>query len=629
MAEVWLAEQVGPRDFVRRTVLKRIHAHLADDQKFVRAFEDEARLAARLQHPNIVRIEDFGEDAGSLFLVMEYVGRWDLRSLVNQAQGAGFPLPVNLVLQLGAQIADALHYAHHFCDEQGAPLQIVHRDVSPQNIMLTDAGQAKLLDFGIAKAASNRDKTRTGMLKGKLAYLSPEQATGEPVDGRTDQYALGIVLYELLARARLFAADSEISTFRKVSAAEVPNLHNLCPELPLSVADTISKALQRRPEDRYPDARAFARKLEALTPTVGGAFGPDHFAQFIRRLESSDSLPDALPYLSETRVSRALSKVPEVNTDEVNTLFRDVGDMSRTEPDLSSVPEDPIAREARVAPLQTQTGESRLETATLHVDGMREVHDHINHQETVMMDREEPITEALPQQAPLAPSSPSPRPVHHPPPPTQKQTAAWIYPAFFILLLLGIIFLLMRPNDQGIPVRVPAVGTEKVLPPKAKPVVVKSPTISPAKPVDLSAQNKAKDQTKHANKTGRQQGQPRASAKPKPEKNLSRRSPAPLKRSSPAPKPAPKNTARSRSLSKDDLDAPLFKHFQQILECQTRHQGAGIKVKIRLKIQPSGRPGILGIKGAKGAYAGCLEETISSWRWPRFGGNPQPHTITF
>ena len=159
--------------------------------------------------------------------------------------------------------------------------------------MLTDVGQAKLLDFGIAKAASNRDKTRTGMLKGKLAYLSPEQATGEPVDGRTDQYALGIVLYELLARVRLFAADSEISTFRKVSAAEVPDLHSLCPELSAGVADVISKALQRRPDDRYVNARSFARSLEGLIPAAGGAFGPDDFAEFIRRLESSDSLPNA------------------------------------------------------------------------------------------------------------------------------------------------------------------------------------------------------------------------------------------------------------------------------------------------------------------------------------------------
>ena len=153
MAEVWLAEQVGPRDFVRRTVLKRIHAHLADDEKFVRAFEDEARLAARLQHPNIVRIEDFGEDAGSLFLVMEYVGRWDLRSLVNQAQGAGIALPVNLVLQLGAQIADALHYAHHFCDIEGESLRIVHRDVSPQNIMLTDAAPSQTSRFRYRKGS--------------------------------------------------------------------------------------------------------------------------------------------------------------------------------------------------------------------------------------------------------------------------------------------------------------------------------------------------------------------------------------------------------------------------------------------------------------------------------------------
>ena len=612
MAEVWLAEQVGPRDFVRRTVLKRIHAHLADDEKFVRAFEDEARLAARLQHPNIVRIEDFGEDAGSLFLVMEYVGRWDLRSLVNQAQGAGIPLPFNLVLQLGAQIADALHYAHHFCDEEGAPLRIVHRDVSPQNIMLTDAGQAKLLDFGIAKAASNRDKTRTGMLKGKLAYLSPEQATGEPVDGRTDQYALGIVLYELLARVRLFAADSEISTFRKVSAAEVPDLHSLCPELPVSVADAISRALQRQPDDRYPDARAFARALENLVPEVGGSFGPDQFAQFIRRLEASDSVPDALPYLSETMLSRALEENTEADTDGVATLFKDVGEFSRTEPDLDAVSTEPApASDAPRSP-RAQTGESRFETATLHTDGLRspgvaEV------QETVLMDPRMSVDEASPNPPPTSPAP-------------ANETSRWVYPLFLLLLLAGTALLFAQssepnkaePKQEPSPPEMRADHPPQVVAP-AQPEPVLAPAIESTAP-------KAEPVKPKGEKT------PKAEAKNRTPVKASRPSPSPNKKaisSPPVRKAARPKPAKSRSLSKDDLDAPLFKHFQQILDCQSRHQGVGVKVKIRLKIQSSGRPGILGIKGATGAYAGCLEETISSWRWPRFSGNPQPHTITF
>ncbi len=611
MAEVWLAEQVGPRDFVRRTVLKRIHAHLADDEKFVRAFEDEARLAARLQHPNIVRIEDFGEDAGSLFLVMEYVGRWDLRSLVNQAQGAGIALPVNLVLQLGAQIADALHYAHHFCDIEGESLRIVHRDVSPQNIMLTDAGQAKLLDFGIAKAASNRDKTRTGMLKGKLAYLSPEQATGDPVDGRTDQYALGIVLYELLARVRLFAADSEISTFRKVSAAEVPDLHSLCPELSPDVAGCIARALRRDPNDRYPDARRFARNLEALLPAVGGPFGPDDFSQLIRRLEASDSLPNALPYLSETMVSRALSEASQTDTDDVETLFRDVGDLSRTEPEIDSIHSEKTVAQ----PTSLSQHESRFETATLHMDNLQNRGAEII-QETRVMESA-PSTDTFDGYRGAKATSSEPK------------GAFRLYPLLLILLLGAVTFLtisITTSNPGKPPLKTPTVEKKENATEQAVIQVPKKQSEPPVKATENQVEKPKKPKPPKRPlkvKKYQQSKSLKSFSSPKKQEVKPRRTPKP-----PVALTEPQTT-QSSGLSKDDLDAPLFKHFQQILDCQSRHSGAGIKVNIKLKIQPSGRPGILGIQGAKGAYAGCLEETISSWRWPRFSGASQKHIITF
>ncbi len=191
MAEVFLAEQSGPRGFVRQVVLKRMRAHLTKDKSFVLNFEDEARLAALLQHPNIVRTEDFGEHDGQLFMVLEHVHGDDLSCLARVTHGADQALPLNLVLQVGVDIADALEHAHKQVDSSGNPLQVVHRDVSPQNIMVTDKGQGKLLDFGIARASINQEQTKAKEVKGKIAYFSPEQARGGDLDGRCDQFALG------------------------------------------------------------------------------------------------------------------------------------------------------------------------------------------------------------------------------------------------------------------------------------------------------------------------------------------------------------------------------------------------------------------------------------------------------
>ena len=169
MAEVFIAEQCGPRGFSRRVVLKRIRDHLAKDDTFVRSFEDEARLAALLQHPNIVRTEDFGEHDGQLFMVLEHVLGDELTDLSKAAHAHDQALPLQLILQVGVDIADALDHAHKQCDTDGKDLGVVHRDVSPQNMMITQEGQGKLLDFGIARASINHEQTQAGQIKGKAA----------------------------------------------------------------------------------------------------------------------------------------------------------------------------------------------------------------------------------------------------------------------------------------------------------------------------------------------------------------------------------------------------------------------------------------------------------------------------
>ena len=192
MAEVFLARQRGPEGFDRKVAVKRILPHLAETADFVRMFLSEARLAARLSHPNIVHIYELGQVGGDYFIAMEYVDGVHAGQLIEHARTE--PIWPELIARIGADAAGALAYAHRLTDADGRPLQLVHRDVSPQNIMVSSDGIVKLVDFGIAKAASKAEETRPGVVKGKYAYMSPEQTVGRALDGRSDVFSLGVVL---------------------------------------------------------------------------------------------------------------------------------------------------------------------------------------------------------------------------------------------------------------------------------------------------------------------------------------------------------------------------------------------------------------------------------------------------
>ena len=246
MAEVWLAEQKGIRGFARRVVIKQMLSHLAEDREFVRRFEDEARVAALMKHSNVVRVEDFGEASGVPYLVMEYIEGEDLVVLAERAQERGERLPPRLVLQIGIDIARGLHAVHHLTTYEGAPLNVVHRDVSPQNIMVDLEGHAKLLDFGVARAATNQVKTRVGILKGKIAYFSPEQSRGEPLDGRSDQFALGVVLWECLAQRRLFGGRPDIEVMNAIVQGPRQPPSQVLRDVPPVLDGIVLQALQLR-----------------------------------------------------------------------------------------------------------------------------------------------------------------------------------------------------------------------------------------------------------------------------------------------------------------------------------------------------------------------------------------------
>jgi serine/threonine-protein kinase len=284
MGQVLLARK-GNAGFEKRVVIKRILPHLVEDETFFAMFVDEAKLAMRLDHPNIVRIAEFGVESGIHYLEMEYVAGDDVKRLERQAQRMGKPLPFGLVLRIVADAAAGLDFAHKATDERGSPLGLVHRDVSPHNIVVGFDGAVKLIDFGVAKATGRSQHTATGVLKGKFPYMSPEQADGrQALTAQSDIFSLGIVLWELSTGRRLFKGDTDLMTQRLVSACAVPPPSTLNPSLPEAFNAIALKALAKSPTDRYADAAAFRMALEEFALAHAIATSHAHLATYMHEL---------------------------------------------------------------------------------------------------------------------------------------------------------------------------------------------------------------------------------------------------------------------------------------------------------------------------------------------------------
>ena len=232
MAEVWKARMTGVEGFQKTVAIKKILPHLTDSSDFVEMFVDEAKLAAQLNHAHIIHIYDLGRIEGDYYIAMEYVEGENLRAILNAARERGRPLPVGLALHVAARLASALDYAHRKRDFEDQSLDLVHRDVSPQNVLIGYEGTIKLCDFGIVKAVSKTSHTRMGALKGKLQYMSPEQAWGRNVDGRSDIFSLGALLFEMLTGRRLFSGDSEMEVLEAVRECRIQAPGNARPERP-------------------------------------------------------------------------------------------------------------------------------------------------------------------------------------------------------------------------------------------------------------------------------------------------------------------------------------------------------------------------------------------------------------
>lgn len=289
MASLYLARRAGARGFVRPVAIKIVHRHLLEDPDFVQMFIDEGNLCSRLSHPNIVHVEELGESNGELYLVMELVEGCSLGGLLNFARRRKDPLPLSLAAHIVLQVADGLHAAHEARDDDEQPLELVHRDVSPSNILLSRRGHVKIIDFGIAKSVYRQHHTQARKLKGKVAYMSPEQLLREPLDRRSDIYSLGVVLWEMLANMRAFRAEDDVSLIQQVAKRPIPPISAIRDDLTDDLVLTLSRALERRREDRFETAWEFWHALAAAVPEALLVTSGDVGDQIERVIEAKGS----------------------------------------------------------------------------------------------------------------------------------------------------------------------------------------------------------------------------------------------------------------------------------------------------------------------------------------------------
>lgn len=274
MAEVFLARQSGPGGFERPVVIKRVLPHLVRETVFHDMFLDEARLVVRIHHPNVVHVHELGDERGELYLVMEYLEGESLSVLTKRLRATGQSVSDRGIVHILAEACAGLHAAHEL-SEGGESLGLVHRDVSPHNLFLLYTGQVKVIDFGIAKAADRTSRTETGAIKGKFTYMAPEQVRAEPLDRRTDVFALGVVLYELLTQTSLFSRDNELLVMQAICSDPIPDLRACRPDIDPELERIVMKALARSAEDRYATAAAMRRDLVALERRIAAEWLPE------------------------------------------------------------------------------------------------------------------------------------------------------------------------------------------------------------------------------------------------------------------------------------------------------------------------------------------------------------------
>jgi serine/threonine protein kinase len=303
MGEVFLAQMQGMAGFEKPVVIKRLLPQLASDRAFVDMFLDEARLAARLHHPNITQIFELGEVEGCLYLAMELVPGVTLEALLNQAEVKRARAPLAAGLRIALELLGALEYAHGLVDETGRPLELVHRDVSPANVMVTPHGGVKLLDFGLATFQQQKHQSETGVLKGKYGYMAPEQFNAGRIDRRADVFATGAILYHLATGTPAFAGD-RAEVLQAMMAGQIPPARSRAPELAPALEEVLARAVARFPDDRFPDARTFREALEQLAAEARVVPSAGAVSEWVQRVAPPAHEPGVSgDFLRQTEIS--------------------------------------------------------------------------------------------------------------------------------------------------------------------------------------------------------------------------------------------------------------------------------------------------------------------------------------
>lgn len=332
MAEVYLAKSLGAVGVNKFVAVKRILPQHSESQEYIDMFKEEAKIAVNLNHGNVVSIYDFGVEYKQFFLVMEHVEGRNLRQIVNEMKKANVQFTIDQIVYIAKEVAAGLDHAHRCIDgSTGRPLNITHRDMSPQNIMVSFEGEVKIIDFGIAKAETQIEATKAGTLKGKFGYMSPEQADGMPIDLRTDIFSLGIVLWELLANDRLFTSSSEAAILRKIRECQIPSIRKINPSVPPELERIVNKALAKDKSLRYQTAAALHRDLNRFLNTQYPEFSPHDFSVFIKTAFSQI-------YLEQKRRLVEYSKLAVQTQDDKTLVTRTVGNKTEVIAQIAQIP---------------------------------------------------------------------------------------------------------------------------------------------------------------------------------------------------------------------------------------------------------------------------------------------------
>lgn len=304
MAELFRAKLTGVQGFEKLIAIKKILPNLSDEENLVTSFIDEAKLAALLHHENIVQIYDFGSMDDEYFIAMEFLFGKDLRTIRKNAKDRDLPLGMENILHIVSRICAGLDYSHNLKDLHGQPLNIIHRDINPQNILVTYEGQVKIIDYGIAKAASHNNKTRENLIKGKLAYMSPEQASGQVIDHRSDIFSTGIILYELLAVRRMFKGET-MHILSLVREAHYDPPEEVIPDLPAKLNEILHRALAKNPDDRYQSAGEMLADVEEFAFELKLRPNTRKFAQYLKELFEEEFAEEELALWAKSKIYEA------------------------------------------------------------------------------------------------------------------------------------------------------------------------------------------------------------------------------------------------------------------------------------------------------------------------------------